>query len=272
MDLTTLYDMAPWEWPEDANQLIYGVLTDCGATPDDRIMAAELAGEQVVMDDRMARALMSIVENKQEQEELRQMATVSLGPALDFAFTMEFDDPDEIIITEKAFHELQQSLKKLYHQPDLSDNLRRRVMETMVRAPEEWQQEVVQAAYLSDDEEWRRTAVFSMEFVAGFDQQIMESLDNPDPLIHFYAVTAAGNWQIDAAWDHVAALVSDKDIERELLLAAIEAVIFIRPREAAQLLEGFLESDDEEIIDTIAESMAMISEVVPDDYLDEDED
>jgi hypothetical protein len=271
MDLATLYDMAPWEWPEDANKLIYDVLTNRGAAPDDRVMAAELAGEQVVMDDRMAGELLSILLNKQEPEELRENAAVSLGPVLDYSFTMEFDDPDEIIITEKTYQGLRQSLKKMYHDADISENLRRRVLETLVRAPEDWQQGAVRAAYTSKDEEWRRTAVFGMGFVGGFDEQIVESLLNPDPVIHYHAVAAAGNWQIDAAWPHVVELVSSEDTERDLLLAAIEAAIFIRPREAAKLLERFLESDDEEIMDTIAEALAMVGEVVPDDYLEDDE-
>ena len=271
MDLNTLYDMAAWEWPDDAGKLIYKVLTNREAAPDDRIMAAELAGEQVVMDDRMAGELLAILRNNEESEELREMTAVSLGPVLDFAFTMEFDDPDEIVVTEKTYNELRKSLKNMFHDANVPENLRRRILEALVRAPDDWQQAAVRAAYASNDEEWKHTAVFCMGFVGGFDEQILEALDSPDESIRFYAVSAAGNWQIDAAWPHIANLVSADDTERELLLAAIEAAIFIRPKEAAALLEDFLDSDDEEIIDTIGEAMAMVGEVTPEGYLDPDD-
>jgi hypothetical protein len=49
-------------------------------------------------------------------------------------------------------------------------------------------------AYSSGDKEWMLTAVFSMGWVHGFDDQIFVALKSDDPEIHFDAVKAAGNW------------------------------------------------------------------------------
>ena len=37
------------------------------------------------------------------------------------------------------------------------------------------------AAYSSEDKDWMLTAVFSMRWVRGFENQILELLKNPDP-------------------------------------------------------------------------------------------
>jgi len=44
---------------------------------------------------------------------------------------------------------------------------------------------------------------------------------SPSDFLH-EAVRAPGNWEIDAAWPRIAALVSSQETEKELLLAAHE--------------------------------------------------
>ena len=75
-----------------------------------------------------------------------------------------------------------------------------------------------------------------MRYVCGFADRIVAALDDPDAEIRREAVCAAGNWEVDAAWPYVAALLTVKDTDRALLLAAIEAGVGIRPREAQPLL------------------------------------
>ena len=91
-----------------------------------------------------------------------------------------------------------------------------------MRAPQDWHQDAVGTAFSGDDEAWRVTAVFCMRFVRGFDAQILEALDSKNTNIHYEAVLAAGNWEVDAAWPHVAALVASGDTDKPLLLAAID--------------------------------------------------
>ena len=106
-----------------------------------------------------------------------------------------------------------------------------------------------------------------MRFVRGFDAQILEGLDRKNPDIHYEAVLAAGNWEVDEAWPHVAALVTSGDRDKSLLLAAIKAVASIRPHEAREILEDLADSDDEDIVAAVDEAMAMA-----DGLSDEDED
>ena len=45
MDLKTLLDTPPWDWPEDAGMLLLETLVDKQANESDRLIAAELAGD-----------------------------------------------------------------------------------------------------------------------------------------------------------------------------------------------------------------------------------
>jgi HEAT repeat protein len=95
-----------------------------------------------------------------------------------------------------------------------------------------------------------------MRFVRCFDEQILEALNAENQDIHYEAVCAAGNWQVDTAWPHIAALITAEDTEKNLLLAAIEAVTGIRPREAEEILIDLIESEDEDIAEAASEAMA----------------
>ena len=63
---------------------------------------------------------------------------------------------------------------------------------------------------------------------------------------------------MDAAWPHIATLITTEDTEKYLLLAAIEAVAGIRPQEASEILIDMADSDDEDIAEAAYEAtMAM---------------
>ena len=148
--------------------------------------------------------------------------------------------------------------------------VRRPVLEVSVRAPEKWHKNAVAAAYRSGDGDWKLTAVFCMEFIRGFDKQILESLKSQNTDIQYHAVCAAGNWEIDAAWPHIAALVASEETEKELRLAAIEAAAFIRPHKASEILGPLLHAGDEDIVVTVHEALAMAGEFDEDEE-DDDE-
>jgi hypothetical protein len=257
MDLKTLNETPPWEWPEDAGRILLDILRDQRIVGPDRLLAAELAGEFTVINDELADALLSIVQSDGETEELRAHAVISLGPALDFADTEGFDDPEDLLVTEKMFHRIQESLRKLYRDAKISKEVRRRILEAAVCAPEDWHQEAVRAAYSTDDEDWKLTAVFCMRYVRGFDDQILEALESKNPEIHCEAVCAAGNWGVEGAWPHIAALVKSKTTDKPLLLAAIEAVPGIRPHGVRKTLGHLLKSKDEDIVEAVHEAIAM---------------
>jgi hypothetical protein len=260
-----------WEWPADAGSQLLAVLLDEGAPDADRQLAAELAGDLVVMNDALAAALIDILENQSQPEEIRARAAVALGPVLEQVDTNGLDDMEDLPITEATFRRIQKSLRRVCMDASAPKEVRRRVLEGSVRAPEAWHGAAIQAACASGDEAWMLTAVFCMRFVQGFDEQIVDMLESTDPAIHVEAVMAAGVWGIDAAWPHIADLLVSEATEKSLLLAAIEAVPAIRPDDAAEVLGELLDHDDEDIIDAVEEALAMARGLFNDDARDEDD-
>ncbi len=272
MDLKILKETPPWDWPKGIGKMFLEILADDQADASDRIIAAELAGDFTVINDELVKALLSILQGEDESEELRGRAAISLGPVLDYADTDGFDDPHDVPISEDTFRKIQQSLHGLYLDAAVPKNVRRRILEASVRAPQDWHQGVIRAAYSSDDEDWRLTAVFSMRWVRGFNNQILEALENDNQEIHYQAICAAGNWEVDAAWSHVSRLVSAQVTDKPLLLAAIDAVASIRPQEAGVILVDLTDDDDEDIAEAAQEAMAMAEGPWSDEFDDEDDD
>ena len=199
-----------------------------------------------------------LVTNRDEEkrpEELRRLAVLSMGPVLELADVEEFDDPEAVPISEKTFHKIRQSLQDLYADNRSPKNVRRQALESAVRAPLDWHADAIRKAYSSGDDSWKLTAVFCMGYVQGFDEQIIEALGSKNEDIHYHAVSAAGTWELDAAWDHIAGLLKSKKTKKPLLLAAIEASAYIRPEQAAEFLGDLAESKDEEIAEAAMDAI-----------------
>ena len=269
MNLEALKNTPPWDWPEGAGKVLLKVLRDDRAEESDRFLAAELAGNGTVINEELVAALLSIVSSGEEPEQLRAKAAISLGPVLEQADMDGFEDRDDFSISEDTFRGIQDSLRKVYMDTDVPKEVRRRILEASVRAPQDWHQDAIRAAYSSDDEKWKLTAVFSMRWIRGFDDLILEAVENANPEIHYEAVCAVGTWKVDAAWSHVAALVRSKDTDKALLLAAIDAVSSIRPKEAGVILVDLTDGDDEDIVEAAYEAMAMAEGPSDDEYDDE---
>ena len=270
MDLKTLQETPPWDWPADAGKKFQDILIDHQADENDRLIAAELAGDLTVVNDELADTLTAIIRRPDEPEQLRAAAAVALGPVLELADTDGFEDPyDEMPITQRTFGNIQDRLHNLYFDNSIPKEVRRRILEASVRAPEEWHPDAIRAAYASGDKEWILTAVFSMRWVTGFEDQILEALKSGDSEIQYEAIQAAGNWELTAAWSHILALVRDPNTPKSLLLAAIGAVASIRPAEARSVLVDLADSDDEEIAEAVDEAIGM-AETVPDEGDDQD--
>ena len=265
MDLKTMLDTQPWDWPEDAGKFFLGFLLDGQAEESDRLLAVGLAGDYTVINDELAEALLSIVQSGNETEVLRGMAAIALGPALEHADLYEFEDPDDILISEEVFLRIQESLRKLFMDADVPKEAQRRILEVSVRAPQDWHPEAVRTAYSSGDEDWKLTAVFCMQYIRGFNDQILEALNSKNPDIRYHAVGAAGNWEVAGAWPHIAALLTAPETDKPLLLAAIDAVAGIRPMEAPEILGRHTNSDDEDIAEAAFEALAMAGWVEDDD-------
>ncbi len=270
--LENLLDIPPWEWPKDAGKTFRAVLMDRQAVQSERLIAAELAGDLVVMNDQLADTLMAIIRSGEESDELRAQAVISLGPVLEQADIDEFDDPDDVPISERTFRTIQNFLRKLYETDGIPKEVRRRILEAAVRAPEDWQREAIRQAYTSGDRDWVLTAVFAMRWMRGFDDQILQSLESKDAEILREAVEAAGNWELAAAWPRIAPLVGDAATPKPLLLAAIGATGAIRPEEAQEILGKWTASEDEDIAEAAEEAILMAEGRGDEDFEDEEED
>jgi hypothetical protein len=257
MDVKDLQDIPPWEWPRGAGKRFQEILINHRADESDRLIAASLAGDLTVINDELAASLLAIIRSPDEPERLRAKAAIALGPVLEQADIDGFDEPDALPITQRTFRNIRDSFQKLYFDDGIPKEVRRRILEASVRAPDDWHQKAIATAYSSGDKDWMLTAVFSMRWVRGFDKQILEALRSADPEIHHEAVEAAGNWGLAAAWSHVVALVRNARTPRPLLFAAIGAVASIRPTEARSILADLAHSDDEEIAEAADEAIAM---------------
>jgi hypothetical protein len=257
LELRGLRDLAPWEWPEGTDASLLAALRDEQAAPSDRLLAAELAGDCVVVNEDLVAALLAILRDGAAAETLRGLAAISLGPVLELADTDGFDDPDDVPISERTFEGIQKALRKLFSDADVPTGVRRRILEASVRAPRDWHRGAVRTAHRSDDAAWKLTAAFCMRYVRGLDEEILEALESEDTETQSEAVGAAGAWGVQAAWPRIAALIDDEGTSRRVLLEAIEAVACIRPMEAADVLADLADSDDEEIAVAVSDALAM---------------
>jgi HEAT repeat protein len=261
MNLKTLENTPSWEWPDDAQTLILGTLSDKRAPESDRVLAAGLGGDLTVMNDELAEILLAIVSSMDESDELRSKAAISLGPVLEEADLNGFDEPEELQVSKEVFDRIQETFHRLFLDKTGSKEVRRRVLEASVRSPQPWHADEVRNAYDDGDEEWRLTAVFCMRYIKGFDDQIAEALENENSDIQYEAVRAAAAWEIQGCWPSVARLLK-KDTEKFTLLAAIEAAAAIHPEDLSEILGDFLESDDEDISDAVLDAISQAEGVM----------
>ena len=107
MNLQNLANVPSWQWSgKKAGEIIANALRDKNAPAPDRVLAAELAGDIVVMDDNMADLLLSLVRDNSEAETLRCKAAISLGPGLEYADSMGFDGySEDDALSEEKFND-----------------------------------------------------------------------------------------------------------------------------------------------------------------------
>ena len=256
MDLKILRDTPPWDWPQSAGQTLLQALTAAHASESDRVLAAQLAGDLIVASDHMVEALLALVRDGAAPPRLRAQAAISLGPVLEYADTEGFEDEGEAPISEKTFHLIKEALRDLFRDATVPREVRRRILESCVRAPDEWHAGAVGAAHASDEEDWKLTAVFCMRYLRGFEREILEALGSRNREIQAEAIHAAGEWSLKKAWPHVAPLLKQRT-PKPLLLAAIAAAPSICSEEAQELLNDLADSDDEDIAEAIEEALAL---------------
>jgi hypothetical protein len=272
--LRALQATPPWEWPQDAGATILSALRDAQVRPSERLLAAELGGDFVVINEELACALLSILRDKAEPEDLRSQAAISMGAVLEAMDQADpvIDDPEDAPISADTFEEIQQTLRSLHDDPRVPDEVRRHALESSARAERDWHAAAVRAALASADPAWRLTAVFCMQLVRGFEAEILEALQSTQPEIRYEAVCAAGTWALDGAWPLVTSLAASEKTEKGLRLAAIAAVGWIRPQQAPEVLGDLVDSDDEDVAEAAVDALALAEGGLDNEGEDEDED
>ncbi|MFO7653045.1 MAG: hypothetical protein R6X25_04405 [Candidatus Krumholzibacteriia bacterium] len=275
MNLRSLSTLPTWDWPDDAADVIESALTDRRAAREDRMLAAVLASELIVGDDDLADSLLNIAGKGDEPQDLRAASAAALGPMLEYA---ESRDPvdEEPGLSDAAAERVQARLRELYESAGTPAPVRRAALAASARAAEDWHHDAVRSAWAGGDPAWRLTAVECMSSVAGFGDEILQALGGDDPDLRFWAVRAAGNWEVDAAWPQVVGLLRSKTTDRETLMAALEAAAEIRPHEAPEVLGPLADSSDEQIamaaMDALDLAGALLAEGEEDEGVDWDDD
>lgn len=266
-ELQQIYNTPPWEWPETVTTLFLNALQDPHVDEADRLLAAEMAGDFVAIKDDLAKALLDIVEDNRESIELRSKAVISFGVALDYIYFdmdefAEVDEYNDFAVSEQMYQRILESLKSLYFDGTVPELVRRRTLEASVRSPQEWHCGAVRAAYQSQEKNWLITAVFCMQYIKGFQQEILEALQSKIPEIKYLAIQAAGNWGVTEAWPDIRNVLRNQDADMNLLLTAIDASVDIGHHEAIGVLNDLLaHSSNDDITEAAYEALAMLDEL-----------
>ncbi len=249
-NLTFLNELGMWEWPEGAREWIDQGLAD--SNPETRKMACHAACQDV--DDHLAKSLLYLIRHDQAPEVV-SAAAIALGPALqmwdeDREFYDVIGDLEEGGLSEDIGQEIMSELKAVYEDPERPKLVRKRCLEAAVRGPIMWQPDAISTCYQSDDSEWVQTAVFCMGFIAYFGDQIIDQLKNTDANIKREALRAAGRCSLDKAGDTIMEVASDPEAEKDLRLAALEALAGVAPKNSHALLNKLTSHEDDDIAST----------------------
>ncbi len=265
--LDDLDELAPWDWPSDANERIAQALR----APDraERFSAAELGG-RAIMDLDLARALLERLVDDDEEAEIRARVAIALGPTLESCDIEGFDDPiGEPPVDEGTFEKIVSALERIYRDANAAKEVRRCALEAAVRAPREWQNAAVRAAWASGDVEWRTTAAFCMGYLDGFAKEQEEAYRTGDADIVRGAMrgTAGGGRDLSRGVERLIVEIA-RSRDPELIGDAIEALASGKTDESLDLLHELSASDDDELAELAYEALALRGATVPDDDSD----
>ena len=256
MDLKTLAETEPVEWPSDSDETILEALRNERADDHDRLFAIEVAGCAIGVNDELADTLLSILGDRNEVEPLREQAAASLGPTLEYAEEQGFWEFSDATISESTFERIQRSLKSCFGDTANPKAVRGRALEASVRSPKKWHREAIRSLYAGEDEDWKLTAVFCMRRLGGFEAEIVEALGSKNQSIQSEAFAAFGELDIDLAGPDFAAAMEDEDVKTGLAQAIVSYINGLPPQQAEALLTSIAMAGDDEIAEVVGEDAA----------------
>jgi HEAT repeat protein len=256
-NLQDLLELPSWDWPADAADRIKGALAV--ADHEDMGTVVELAGDLVVMDDEIAGLLLGVLRGD-SPDDVRGRAAIALGPALeeagDLGFDEEFDSQfDTRVLSEARVNEIQSILRGLHDDENVPLLVRRRALEASIREPREWHAEAVRQAYGRADKDWKLTAIFCMGHFAEFAPEVVESLDAAEVDLMVEAVRAAGMLGMGEAGPRVLELAADESQAAAVRYAAVEALANLETPGSDELLVALTESEDDALAELAYESL-----------------
>jgi len=100
---------------------------------------------------------------------------------------------------------------------------------------------------------------FCMRFVRGFDEQIIEELDNKNPEFHSEAALARGSWALKPR-GHTSLPLSIRTEPQASASGGNWSSRQHSSREASKVLSRLSESDNEGLVEAVHEALAMAEE------------
>lgn len=207
--------------------------------------------DEPIDDDEGARQALDILTDPEEPPERRGEAVIKLGPGLQSVDErMSWADPS-VFFSRDVFEEIDDTLRTMFFDASTPELVRRRILEAAVRCPGEWHEGAIRAAWQSDSSEWRVTALFSMDHVPGFEDEIRTTIrrpDLPDDLLR-EAVRAAGRRGLAEVEPIVREVALDDDAQHSIRLDAIDALIWCGDDHTEAALRQLTRHNDPEIAD-----------------------
>ncbi len=169
-------DRSPRDSLSEADQ----VLLDALVSDDDEVFAEVADDLFALLDDTLALEIVGLLRKPQATERRRRLA-YALGPVLEAAHDAQSTSADAqdalsgnqfmapSPLTREGVIAVSDALEAIYRDATVPGDVRRAVLETAVRAPADWQEGAVRAAWGSEDEAWRLTAIFAMGHLFSWD-------------------------------------------------------------------------------------------------------
>ena len=234
-------------------------------SPDAQVRMA--AREELIeeMNDEVAAAILDIASGR-AGEEVRADALIALGPIIEEC-SFDYDDlaPDidlgpemDPSISRTTFATLLDRIREIYSDEAQPKIVRRRALEVLIRNPAPWLTAEIRRHSISADDEWRRTAVFAMGMITGFEREIAATVATADGELLFEAVRAAGEMEVTSAASRIRELALTEGGDPDTRIAAILALPKV-DRHAFELLDELTGSDDDEVSEAAEEAIEELS-------------
>lgn len=212
------------------------------------------------MDDAIARSILDIA-SSDAAVDVRGDAIIAFGPVIEIS-GIDYDDDEDALdydesgnpVSRETFDAIVREIGELYSDETQPKLVRRRALEVLIRDPQPWHAHAVRKHFASPDPEWKRTAVFAMGMISGFDRELVKVVETEDGDLLYEAVRAAGNMEVTGVAHRIRDLAADDDTEPALRFAAIAALPHV-DADAADVLSELVESDDEDIAEAAEEAL-----------------